>query len=120
MSAAEMLDLDAFRRAIESADAAAMAEMFAADATVVLIDQEHPPSRPQTVQGREAIRAMLDDICSRDMTHEVTHLIAGGDGVAYTEMCRYADGTRVEVAMVMDVRDGRITRQEGVQAWDTA
>ncbi|MBB4664107.1 nuclear transport factor 2 family protein [Conexibacter arvalis] len=120
MSTSELLDVDALRRAIESADADAMAKLFAADATVVMIDQEHPPSRPQTIQGREAIRAMLDDICSRDMTHEVTHLVAGDSGVAYTEMCRYADGTRVEVAMLMDVRDGRITRQEGVQAWDTA
>lgn len=114
------LDLDALRRAIESRDAAAQAAMFAPDATVVMIDHEHSPSRPQRLEGREAIRAMLDDVCARDMTHEVTHAVAGPGGAAYTIACRYADGMRVEVAAVLDVRDGLITHQEGVQAWDAA
>lgn len=117
---ADMLDLDALRRAIESRDAAAQAEMFADDATVTMIDHDHPPSSPQTIQGRAAIRAMLDDVCSRDMTHRVTHALAGPGGAAYTIECRYADGTRVEVAAMLDVRDGLITHQEGVQAWDAA
>jgi SnoaL-like domain len=117
---ADLIDLDALKRAIESRDAAAQAEMFAADATVTMVDQEHPPSRPQTIHGIEAIRAMLDDVCSRDMTHEVTHAVASPGGAAYTIACRYADGTRVEVAALLDVRDGHITHQEGVQAWDAA
>jgi len=114
------LDLDALRRAIESRDAAAQAAMFAPDATVVMIDSAHSPSNPQRVEGREAIRAMLEDVCSRDMTHEVTHAIAGPGGAAYTVACRYADGMRVEVAAVLDVRDGMIIHEEAVQAWDEA
>lgn len=117
---AGMLDLDALRRAVESRDAAAQAAMFADDATVTMVDHDHPPSSPQRLQGRAAIRAMLDDVCSRDMTHRVTHALASPDGVAYTVACRYADGMRVEVALVADVRDGMITHQEGVQAWDPA
>ena len=117
---ADQLDMDALRRAIESRDAAAQAAMFAPDATIVMIDQEHPPSRPQTLHGLDAIRAMLDDVCSRDMTHTVTHAVAGPGAAAYTIACRYADGTRVEIAALLDVRDGRITHQEGVQAWDAA
>jgi ketosteroid isomerase-like protein len=115
---ADQLDLDALRRAIESRDAAAQAAMFAPDATVVMIDHEHPPSRPQRIEGIDAIRMMLADVCSRDMTHHVTHAISGPGAAAYTIECRYADGTRVEVAAMLDVRDGLITHQEGVQAWD--
>lgn len=117
---ADMLDMKALRRAIESRDAAAQAAMFADDATVSMVDHDHPPSSPHRLQGRAAIRSMLDDVCSRDMTHRVTHALASPDGVAYTVECRYADGMRVEVAMLADVRNGMITHQEGVQAWDPA
>lgn len=119
-TASGQLDMDAFKRATEARDAAALAAMYAPDATAVMVDHDHSPSQPQRLQGREAIRAMLDDVCSRDMTHEVTHAVAGPGGAAYTVACRYADGMRVEVAAVMEVRDGLITHQEGVQAWDPA
>jgi ketosteroid isomerase-like protein len=114
------LDLDALRQAIESRDAATVAGFYAPDATVVMVDQEHPPSSPYRFEGIDAIRGMLDDVYSRDMTHEVTHAVGGSGGAAYTVACRYSDGMRVEVAAVLDVRDGRIVHEEGVQAWDPA
>lgn len=119
-TASDQLDLAALRRAIESRDAAAVAGFYAADATIVMVDHEHPPSRPQRLDGIDAIRAMLDDVYGREMTHELTHAVSGDGGAAYTVACRYPDGMRVEVATVLDVRDGRIVHEEGVQAWDAA
>lgn len=117
---ADHIDLGALRRAIESRDATALTAMYARDADMVMVDYQHPPGAPMRLEGIDAIRAMYDDVCGREMTHEVTHAVAGPSGVAYTEMCRYPDGTRVMFASVCDVRDGRIVHQEGVQAWDEA
>jgi ketosteroid isomerase-like protein len=119
-TASGQLDMEALRRAIESRDAAAVAGFYAPDATVVMIDHEHPPSRPIRLKGIDAIRAMLDDVYSRDMTHEMTHAVGGAGGAAYTVACRYSDGMCVEVATILDVRDGHIVHEEGVQAWDPA
>lgn len=119
-TASDQLDLAALRRAIESRDAAAVAGFYAPDATIVMVDHEHPPSRPQRLDGIDAIRAMLDDVYGREMTHQLTHAVSGAGGAAYTVACRYPDGMRVEVATVLEVRDGRIVHEEGVQAWDAA
>lgn len=119
-TASDQLDFSAFKRAIESRDPAAIAGFYAPDATVVMVDHEHPPSSPHRLEGIEQIRAMLDDVFTRDMTHEITHGVSGDGGAAYTVACRYSDGMRVEVATVLDVRDGRIVHEEGVQAWDAA
>jgi ketosteroid isomerase-like protein len=113
-------DMGALRQAVEGRDAAAQAAMFADDAEVVMVDGEHGPSAPQTFRGRDEIRAMLDDMCARDMTHHVDHAIAAGDEAAYTVACEYPDGMRVLCATTLELRDGRIARQVGVQAWDAA
>jgi len=117
---AQQLDLDALRRAIESRDAAAQAAMFADDAEMVVVDKDHPPSDPQRLVGIDAIRAAIEDVCARDMTHEVTRAIATPEGAAYALQCRYPDGTRVSCAALLETRGGKIVRQEGVQAWDEA
>lgn len=116
----QQFDVEKLRRAIESRDAAGQVALYAPDAEIVLVDKEHTPSNPVRVQGTEAIRAMIEDVTARDMTHEVTHAVAGPAGVAYTLRCRYPDGTRVQVAALLETRDGLIVRQEGVQAWDEA
>jgi ketosteroid isomerase-like protein len=114
------LDIGELKRAIESRDAAAQVAMYAPDAEVIVVDKEHTPSNPQVLKGIDAIRGLIQDVCARDMTHEVTRTISGPDGVAYTLRCRYPDGTRVYCATLLEVRDGRIVRQEGAQAWDEA
>jgi ketosteroid isomerase-like protein len=116
----QQFDLDALRRAIESRDAAGQVALYADDAEVVTIDHEHPPSDPARAQGIDAIRAMIEDVCARDMTHELTHTVSGPGGAAFTLQCRYPDGTRVFCATLLETRGGKIVRQEGAQAWDEA
>jgi hypothetical protein len=52
------------------------------------------------------------------MTHEVQTPVLGRDAVAFTEACRYPDGTNVLCATVLELAGGRIVRQVAVQAWD--
>ena len=106
------------RDAIESRDANAMLALYADDALVVEYDKRSPPSSPMKFEGKEQIEPMVRDICGREMTHKVGDEVIGDDRFAYTERCEYPDGNLVFSAMVCDLRDGKIARQVGLQAWD--
>jgi ketosteroid isomerase-like protein len=111
-------DAGALRRAFENHDAAGLLALYADDATVEVADPQNTPSRPLRLEGREAIRAHLEDVLAREMTHAVDVVAVGEDAVGYSLRCAYPDGTRVLCAATAQLRDGRIIREVGVQAWD--
>ncbi len=118
MSTTTAFDLEAFTRAVEERDAATQVAMYAPDAEVTLADRVSQPGSPRILRGRNEIRTWIEDVCGRDMTHRVQHTVKDRGGAAFTESCRYPDGTNVLCATVLSVRDGLITGQVGVQAWD--
>jgi ketosteroid isomerase-like protein len=111
-------DFAELKRAIEERDATAQLALYADDAEVTVVDRINTPRSPRVLRGSEEIRAWIEDTCERDMTHRVEMQVAGDSGAAYTQACRYPDGTNVLCAAVLELRDGRINRQVGVQAWD--
>ena len=111
-------DFDEFKRAVEERDSTAQLALYAPDAEVTLIDRINTPSSPRMLRGHDEIRPWIEDICERDMTHHVDMQVRGEGGAALTEACRYPDGTIVLCAAVLELRDGQIARQVGVQAWD--
>ena len=111
-------DFGEFKRALEERDSTAQLALYAPDAKVTLIDRINTPSSPRVLHGHEEIRTWVEDICERDMTHRVDMQVLGNGGAAFTEACRYPDGTNVLCAAVLELRDGQIARQVGVQAWD--
>ena len=117
-TATTSFDAAELKRSIEERDASRQADLFADDATVEVIDKSNPPSNPLVLSGREAIHEFLADTASRDMTHEFGNLVVDGDHASYTIDCRYPDGTRVLCMATVEIRDGHIVRQRGVQAWD--
>ena len=114
------IDFAALKRAVEERDAEAQLALYADDAEVRLVDRVNTPRSPRVLRGREEIRDWIEDICARDMTHAVQTPVLGEDAVAFTEECRYPDGTNVLCVTVAEVSDGRIVRQVGIQAWDEA
>lgn len=111
-------DTDALRRGIEERDAGTLAALYAEDAELRLIDHTNPPGSPRVLRGRAEITAYLEEIAARDMTHEVQRIVSTETGAAYVESCRYPDGTNVLCQAMLDIADGRIVRETGVQAWD--
>jgi hypothetical protein len=111
-------DVEALRRGIEERDAATLLSLYDERAELSIVDRNDTPSRPRILRGREEIGAYLGDVCGRDMTHKLEKVVVGNGGAAYTEACQYPDGTRVLCAAMLDLEDGRIVRQSGVQAWD--
>lgn len=108
----------ALKQAIESRDGRKLAGFYADDAVIRIIDRNNPPSRPREMHGKTEIASYWDDVCGREMTHQVDAGIAEGDRLAFTESCAYPDGTKVYCMAVLDVADGKIARQTVVQAWD--
>jgi hypothetical protein len=52
------------------------------------------------------------------MTHRVENEVVGENRVAFNETCEYPDEVRVLTAMTLESRDGEISRQVNVEAWD--
>lgn len=115
---ATTLDPQALKRAIEERNASALHALFADDASVEVVDKANPPSKPLVLSGRDAVREHLEDIFSRDMTHSVSGVVVEGDRASYVIDCQYPDGSKVLCLATLELRDGQIVRQRGIQAWD--
>ena len=110
--------LKTLQTAIEQRDAAALIGLYADDAEMRIMDRIHQPSHPTVLRGKAEIAAYWQDICGRDMTHRVEQIVGEGGSVAFSEACQYPDGTRVQCITMLELRDGKIARQVGVQTWD--
>jgi ketosteroid isomerase-like protein len=118
MTTQTTFDIDSLARALEARDVEGQLAHFADDAELTCVDVDHPPASPIRARGRDEIRARLADVAERDMTHRVTHAYSNGDGGGYRVACRYQSGEGVVCAALFELRDGKIVRLEGVQAWD--
>ena len=111
-------DFEALRRGIELLDADLLTNLYAYDAELRIVNRYTTPSSPRELRGHEEIAEYLRDVCGRAMTHRVENEVVGEDRVAFNEVCEYPNGTKVLCAATLDVRDGKITRQVNVEAWD--
>ena len=112
------IDFTKLKMALENSDAKSLLELYADTATMKVVDRNRPPSSPMLVEGKKNIDAFWRDVCSREMTHKVTHEVLGTDRVSFIEECLYPDGCRVLSAMTLNLSGGRIIEHVTVQAWD--
>jgi hypothetical protein len=113
-------DLDRFTRAAEERDAATQLSMYGPDAVVTITNKISQPGAPRVLHTREEIKGWLDDTYSRDMTHRVKHRVLDETGAAYTQACRYPDGTNVLCSTVIELDGGMISGQSVLEVWDEA
>jgi hypothetical protein len=118
MSTVTTFDLDRFARAAQERDAATQLSMYGPEATVTIADKVAQPGSPRVLRNLDQIQAWLQETYSRDMTHSVGHRVKDETGAAYTQACRYPDGTNVLCATVIELGAGLISRQTVVQVWD--
>jgi hypothetical protein len=112
-------DIAALSHAIESRDAAAVVAWYRPDATLTLLDRDHPPAGPTVFAGTDEIGAYYRDVCGRNIEHDVRDAVVTPQGLAYTQHCRYPDGTGVVCVTVATLRDGKIATQTAIQVWDS-
>ena len=113
---APMLDVAALRTAPDSIEA--LGAVLAGDVEWIEVDQRTQPRAPRIIRGRDAVLAMIREVEARGVHSQVTDGFAAGDRAALTVTCSYPGGGRVVANALADVRDGKISRWFGVQAWD--
>jgi hypothetical protein len=111
-------DLAAMIAAIEADDPERQAAAYADDAVIEIQNRDPGPADPLVVRGREAVRAMLEDIAARKLEHRVLRAVADGRTGALQVGCRYPEGTSVTCLAAFDLEDGRIARETQVEVWD--
>ena len=120
MSTITSFDLVRFTRAAEECDAATQLSMYGPDAVVTISNKISQPAAPRVLRTREEIKAWLEDMYARDMTHKVRHPVHDETGAAYTQACQYPDGTNVICTTVIELEDGVISGQTVLEVWDEA
>ncbi|MEU7057118.1 nuclear transport factor 2 family protein [Streptomyces sp. NPDC046197] len=116
--ASPAFNTETLRRGIEADTASTLLSLYADDAEIRIVDRNTQPSHPKILQGRNEIRSLLDDVYSRDMRHKLETCVVQGDHAAYVESCEYPDGVRVLAESMISLRNGKITDQILIQAWD--
>ncbi|MER5943689.1 nuclear transport factor 2 family protein [Streptomyces sp. NPDC001928] len=117
-AATPAFDTDTLRQAVEGQSPATLLSLYTDDAEIRVVNRNAQPSHPQVLSGRSQIEAMLTDVYSRDMTHKLEGCVIQGDRAAYSESCEYADGVRVMSESMITLRDGKISQQIIIEAWD--
>jgi ketosteroid isomerase-like protein len=113
---ASPFDVAALRRAPDPI--AALEAALADDVEWIEIDRHTPPASPSVTRGRAAVIANVRAAHARGLVSRVTDGFATADRAALTVTCTYPTGEQVVCNVLADVRDGRIVRWAGVQAWD--
>ena len=106
------------KKAVENREAQTLIGFYADDATMRIIDRDHPPNKTMELKGQAAIARYYEDVCGRAMTHRVESAVADAQHLAFTQACAYPDGARVFCTAMLDLADGKIVQQISVQAWD--
>jgi ketosteroid isomerase-like protein len=112
------LDIEALSRAIAASDFDAVGALLTDDVEWIEVDERTRPATPAVLRGRDAVVGTLREAHAREIVTVVDDAFAAGDRAALRLVCRYASGGEVVCNALVDVRDGRIARFSGVQAWD--
>jgi ketosteroid isomerase-like protein len=109
-------DVSALRRADDAV--AALDAVLADGVEWIEIDQRSQPHAPSVTHGRSAVIAGIRAAHERGIVSRVTDGFATADRAALTVTCTYPTGEQMACNALADLRDGRIVRWVGVQAWD--
>ena len=118
MTTATGFDFEAIQQGIERLDAEALIELYADDAELRSVNRHAQPRSPEILRGKTAIARHLRDVCSQNIKAEVTRQVFGDDGMAYLLSLEYPDGRRLMCATLLEVSNGKIAKEVGIQAWD--
>jgi len=116
--AANGLDFEALRHAIERCDLDLMLGFYAEDAELSIVNADSPQSLPFELRGKAEIGKHLRAVFGQKMPHRVEREVIGEERVTFREASEYPDSSRVRVETTLDVPDGKIVRQVDVVARD--
>jgi ketosteroid isomerase-like protein len=118
MSSYTVLDLEAIKDAVHNGGAAGLLEYVSDDVEFTEIDQRTPPAAPALHTGRDALIALAEDLERRGIRMQVDDGFIAGDRGALRIVCTYPNGNQTVEHTLLTLRDGKVARWSGVQAWD--
>ena len=114
-------DLATLKRGHRQRDAELLLDLYADDAEVVVVDDDHPPSHPLVLEGRDRIGEYLRQLCQDEIVLEVGDEVVSDERVALHVAFWYPDGRQALSSEVLDLdEDGYIRRETIVLATDHA
>ncbi len=111
-------DFNTLRQALETRDLDLLLGLYDPAAEVVVVNKNTPPSRPFSTEGWQELETYFQEICGRDLTHQIGDEVLGDGRVSYTELCAYPTGEKVFTANVLEIADGAITKHTLIETWD--
>jgi len=108
---------EAYKRAAESKNDRALAELYADDAELVDINRRTPPASPERVRGKDAIKTRMDSV-QKDLKHQVFDPVLDDDKMAFSYSCEYPGGQKVFGIHICQLRNGKIAKEVITEAWD--
>jgi hypothetical protein len=108
------LDFRALRHAIERCEPDLIVNFYAEEANLSIVNADAPRALPFELCGKVEIAKHLRVVFNQEISHRVEGEVVGEDRVTFREACEYPDGGRVVVETTLEVRDGKILRQEDV------
>jgi hypothetical protein len=112
--AAEWVDFETLRHAIEHCDPDVILGFYAEDAQLSIVNASVPQAPPFVLRGKAEVAKHLRATFGHGTTHCVEREVVGEDRVTFREACEYPDGGRVLVETTLEVHDGKIVRQVDV------
>src|SRR5919199_1018527 len=109
--AANGLDFEALRHAIERCDLDLMLGFYAEDAELSIVNADTPQGSPFELRGKAEIAKHLRAVFGQGTSHRVEGEVVGEERVTFREACEYPDGSRVQVETTLEVHNGKIIGQ---------
>ena len=103
-------DMKGFTRAVEAADWLRQLDHYAEDAQLEIVEAGPRPTPLGVVRGRAAITQCLRALSSRAVSFRLWDTSTDPGTLAYTQECRYSDGSRLVFTCSGAVEDGRISQ----------
>ncbi len=118
MPSSGSFDFAAFQAAFESTDVPKWLAFY--DPHAIWLEYRHgnPPARPNRMQGREQIEAFLRTVAAAGLELHLSHEVVSPRRIAFRVTCHLPDGRTVLEHVMLEVRDGLITEQVDIEAWD--
>jgi hypothetical protein len=110
--------LDAIRKGYGERDAELLASLYAENVEFTICNRNNPPAKRLVLRGREAVRRMFEDLCTREMTHQIRNMTVGDGSIAFSAHCQYPDGCQVVAINIATLKNGSIVSEISVDCWD--
>jgi ketosteroid isomerase-like protein len=115
---ATSFDVATLKRGYEEWDIEALLGLYDDDFELTQIDRDNPPSAPRTRRGKDMLRGMLEHCAAAGVRATVENAVAGDGRAAATITCEFPGGRKVLANAVLEVENGRVTRELDVLSGD--